>query len=212
MEYQNPAGTDGFDFLEFATNDVSKLTKQFTAMGLKPIAKHKRHDVTIFQENGVRFFINNAKNTQASHFASKHGASACAMGFKVKDAKAAYEYCINHGARPYTESNETDVYSMPAICGVGGSVIYFVEYKDGKPNYAHEFDYQDEHAEQIKGLGLTYIDHVTHNLNRGNMDVWADFYTRLFNFREVRYFDIEGKLTGLKAAPWQALAAKFVFH
>ncbi len=199
MEFQNPAGTNGFDFLEFATNDVPKLTKQFEALGFKTVAKHKQYDVVLMQQNDIRFLINYTKNSSASHFADAHGASACAMGFRVADAKHAFEQCLEKGARAYTAENDTAVHQMPAIYGVGGSIIYFVDYKGDKSNYAHEFDYLDPHPAANQGHGLTYLDHVTHNLHRGNMDKWADFYTRLFNFREIRYFDIEGKLTGLKS-------------
>ena len=199
MQNENPAGTNGFDFLEFATNDVPKLTRQFEALGFKPVARHKQHDVVMLQQNDIRFLINYTKNSGAKHFADAHGDSACAMGFRVENAKAAYEYCLAQGARAYISENETTVHQLPAIYGVGGSVIYFVDYTNNKPNYAHEFDYTDPHPAANQGYGLTYLDHVTHNLNRGNMDKWAEFYTRLFNFREIRYFDIEGKLTGLKS-------------
>lgn len=199
MQSHNPAGTDGFDFLEFTSEDNSKLVKQFESMGFKAVAKHKSHDLTIYQQNDIRFIINNTKNSMASKFAAAHGASTCAMGFKVANAKAAYEHCLANGARAYTAEGETRVHDMPAIYGVGNSVIYFVDYQNGTSNYAHEFNYSDTKGSAHPGFGLTYIDHVTHNLHRGNMDVWADFYNRLFNFREIRYFDIEGKLTGLKS-------------
>lgn len=199
MQSHNPVGTNGFDFLEFATTDVNKLVQQFTAMGFKPVARHKQHDITIYQQNDIRFLVNNTKNSMASKFAAGHGASTCAMGFRVANAKQAFDYCIANGARAYAPANETGVHDIPAIYGVGDSLIYFVDYQNDKPNYAHEFDYLDTNPSAHQGNGLTYIDHVTHNLHRGNMDIWADFYNRLFNFREIRYFDIEGKLTGLKS-------------
>lgn len=199
MQSHNPAGTNGFDFLEFCSNDNDKLIKQFTDMGFKPVAKHKSHDLTIYQQNDIRFIINNTKQSHASQFASAHGAATCAMGFRVANAKQAFEHCLKNGARAYTAEGEARVHDMPAIYGVGGSIIYFVDYTDNTPNYAHEFNYLDKSPAANQGHGLTYIDHVTHNLHRGNMDVWADFYSRLFNFKEIRYFDIEGKLTGLKS-------------
>lgn len=195
----NPAGTDGFDFLEFTSQDNAKLVKQFEDMGFKAVAKHKKHDLTIYQQNDIRFIVNNTKNSMASKFAAEHGASTCAMGFRVANAKQAYERSVANGARPYTAEGETKVHDMLAIYGVGNSLIYFVDYQNGIPNYAHEFEYTDANPSAHIGHGLTYIDHVTHNLHRGQMDVWADFYNKLFNFREIRYFDIEGKLTGLKS-------------
>jgi 4-hydroxyphenylpyruvate dioxygenase len=199
MQSNNPAGTNGFDFLEYTTNDVPKLSKQFEAMGFKVVAKHKTHDITLYQQNDVRFLLNNTPNSMAKHFAKDHNACVCAMGFKVENAKHAYEQCIAKGARPYFGNNETHVHAIPAIHGVGGSLIYFVDYQSGIANYADAFTFSDTNPTAHTGKGLTYIDHVTHNLHRGNMDTWADFYTKHFNFREIRYFDIEGKLTGLKS-------------
>lgn len=191
MQYANPAGTDGFDFLEFTTLDPNKLIQQFTAMGFSRIAKHNTQDIFIYQQNNIRFLINSSKHSQAQQFAESHGASVYAMGFKVENADKAYQHAIANGAKPYKDT----VFGIPAIYGIGNSLIYFIEYQHNKPNYYSQFTFSDPIA--LEGTGLTYIDHVTHNLHRGNMITWANFYTNLFNFREVRYFDIEGKLTGL---------------
>ena len=196
MQSYNPAGTKGFDFLEFTTNDPQKLIQQFESMGFVKIAKHKTADITIYQQNDIRFILNLEKNSLASQFADTHGASVCAMGFRVNNAEEAFDHVISHGAR---ESSESHLYDMPAIHGIGHSLIYFVDYKNNVANYAHHFDYLPQANNVNPGAGLTYIDHVTHNLFRGNMSEWADYYTELFNFREIRYFDIEGKLTGLKS-------------
>ncbi len=197
MHTHNPTGTDGFDFLEFCTNEPKKLSKQFESMGFIPVANHKSCDVTIYQQNDIRFFINLTHDSMASKFADTHGPSVCAMGFRVHDAAAAYQYAIGKGARPYQADNEKAVYDIPAIYGVGNSLIYFIDYNQHAPNYAQHFSTLPSPQLFHRGVDLTYIDHVTHNLHRGKMIEWADFYTRLFNFREIRYFDIEGKLTGL---------------
>lgn len=199
MQTYNPAGTDGFDFLEYCTQDPQKLINQFQSMGFVNVAHHLSSQVSIFQQNNIRFFINTTPNSMASQFAELHGPSVCAMGFRVNDAQAAYQHAIAQGAKPYQPSNETIIYDIPAIYGVGNSLIYFIDYKKNSPNYAAHFSDLPSHEHPHQGVGLTYIDHVTHNLQRGNMIEWADFYTRLFNFREVRYFDIEGKMTGLKS-------------
>ncbi len=191
MQYANPAGTDGFDFLEFTTLDPNKLIQQFTAMGFSQIAKHNTQDIFIYQQNNIRFLINASKNSEAQKFAELHGASVYAMGFKVDNADKAYQHAIANGAKPYKDT----VFGVPAIYGIGNSLIYFIDYQNDKPNYDSQFTFSAPIS--LEGTGLTYIDHVTHNLHRGNMITWADFYTNLFNFREVRYFDIEGKLTGL---------------
>lgn len=193
MNNNNPAGTDGFDFLEFTTQDFQKLDAQFKQMGFHPVAKHKNSDVTLYQQNDIRFLVNTTKNSLAAQFASVHGASTSAMGFKVKDANFAFMHALSKGAK----AAESPIYNIPAIQGVGGSIIYFVDYNQGAANYAHHFtDFENVSS---KTEHLTYLDHVTHNLYRGNMDKWAEFYEKIFNFKEIRYFDIEGKLTGLKS-------------
>lgn len=197
MQRSNPAGTNGFAFLEYCTPDPKKLNAQFIAMGFTPVAQHKSQDVTIFQQNDIRFFVNTTSNSRANEFATAHGPCVCAMGFRVNHAKAAYEHAIANGATPFQDEN--DPYQLPAICGVGGSVIYFVDYQNDMPSYATQFNFHAHTNDACPDTGLTYIDHVTHNLRRGNMAEWADFYTRIFNFYEVRYFDIEGRMTGLKS-------------
>jgi len=194
MQADNPVGTNGFDFLEFTTQTPEILDKQFLALGFYPVAKHKTKNITIYQQNDIRFIVNLCPDSLASKFATEHGPSASAMGFRVSDAKAAFKHAIAQGARACEEG----AYPIPAIYGVGGSLIYFVDQNSSETNYDHEFT-PISHAMAPKNMGLTYLDHVTHNLHRGNMDVWYNFYKDIFNFKEVRYFDIEGRLTGLKS-------------
>ncbi len=194
MDIHNPAGTDGFDFLEFTTLEPQMLEKQFLSLGFMLVLKHNSLDITIYQQNDIRFILNASKNSAAEQFAKIHGPSTFAMGFRVKDAARAYKHAISKGAR----ASNQGIYGIPTIQGVGGSLIYFVDSKKGQANYAAQFSPLAE-ASTVKTAGLTYIDHVTHNLYRGNMAKWANFYKTIFNFREIRYFDIEGKLTGLKS-------------
>ena len=194
MYYDNPAGTDGFDFLEFSTLDPQRLQQQFLTMGFTPVAKHKKQNITLYQQNDIRFLINLEPNSLARKFAELHGPSTSAMGFRVANAQAAFQHAIANGARACQEG----AYHAPAIYGVGGSLIYFVDYTANQANYFSEFTALPQ-ADKSPEVGLMYLDHVTHNLHRGNMNIWAEFYEKIFNFREVRYFDIEGKLTGLKS-------------
>jgi 4-hydroxyphenylpyruvate dioxygenase len=203
MQPYNPAGTDGFDFLEFTTTQKDVLAKQFLMMGFVPVASHNTLDITIYQQNDIRFIINTSQDTLASQFAALHGPSTCAMGFRVHDAEAAYQHALAKGAK----ACEQGAYEIPCIYGVGGSLIYFVDYKNARANYAHQFSHFDS-ALQRQDAGLTYLDHVTHNLYRGNMTQWAEFYENIFNFREIRYFDIEGKMTGLKSRAMTSACGK----
>ncbi len=198
MQTYNPAGTEGFDFLEFSTHAPEALKKQFLAMGFTLVAKHEQFPIFIYQQNNIKFIVNATPNSLASEFAKLHGPSTCAMGFRVKDAEHAYQHALANGGR----ACEAGPYQCPAIYGVGGSVIYFVDYKNNTANYMSDFSSLSSDINTnttINDAGLMYLDHVTHNLYRGNMDVWAEFYEKIFNFKEIRYFDIEGKLTGLKS-------------
>lgn len=193
----NPMGTDGFEFLEYTSPDPQHLAKDFENLGFVAVAKHKTKDVVLYQQGNINFILNKEKGF-ATDFASKHGAGTCAMGFRVLDAKAAYTRALELGAEPYHSTTGPGENQIPAICGIGGTVIYLIDKYGADTIYQNDFELLPGQAfNSNPGKGLTYIDHVTHNVHRGQMDVWAEFYGRLFNFKEIRYFDIEGKLTGL---------------
>ncbi len=212
--WDNPMGTDGFEFVEYAAPDPAALGELFVTMGFSAIAKHRTKKVTLYRQGDVNFIINAEPNSFAQRFARQHGPSVCAMAFRVKDAKLAYERALELGAWGFDNHTGPMELNIPAIKGIGDSLIYFVDRWHGKDGAApgaignisiYDVDFVPisgkEYGAQpnTTGNGLTYIDHLTHNVHRGRMKEWADFYERLFNFKEVRYFDIEGKLTGLKS-------------
>ena len=198
--WDNPVGTDGFEFVEYTAPDVKKLTAFFEQMGFRAVAKHRSKDVTLYRQGDTNFIVNAEPDSHGARFAKEHGPSACAMAFRVKDAAKAYNTLIERGAKPFANHVGPMELNIPAIEGIGGSVIYLVDRYGDRSIYDVDFVPTDP-AKGLahEGAGLTYIDHVTHNVFRGNMDKWAGFYENLFNFREIRYFDIEGKLTGLKS-------------
>lgn len=187
----NPCGLDGFAFLEFS-GPKEQLHKQFMQMGFQQIASHRSQDIQLFKQGDILFIVNNTEHTQAAAHAKTHGPGACAMGFKVKDAKAAFDYAIAHGAEAFTE-DQASSHGVPAISAIGGSVIYFVDDK----TQAFAQDWQYTGITEVPGNGLKRIDHLTHNVYRGNMNKWAAFYESLFNFKEIRFFNIKGQMTGL---------------
>ena len=197
---ENPMGTDGFEFVEYTAPDTTLLRDLFTKMGFPAVAKHKRKDVTLHRQGEINFIINAEPDSYAEHYARDHGPSACAMAFRVKDAKAAFERAVRLGATPVKNDVAHGEMNIPAIEGIGGSRLFFVDtYGEKGSIYEVDFDFFPDADRRLAELDsrLTYIDHLTHNVHRGRMSVWADFYERLFNFREIRYFDIEGKQTGL---------------
>jgi 4-hydroxyphenylpyruvate dioxygenase len=191
----NPMGTDGFEFVEYTAPDTTLLRDLFTKMGFPAIARHKRKDVTLHRQGEINFIINAEAGSYAEAYARDHGPSACAMAFRVKDAKAAFERAVRLGATPVNNDIAHGEMDIPAIEGIGGSRLFFVDtYGDKGSIYEVDFDFYSDAPERLEELDshLTYIDHLTHNVQRGRMKVWADFYEKLFNFREIRYFDIEG--------------------
>jgi 4-hydroxyphenylpyruvate dioxygenase len=197
---ENPMGTDGFEFVEYAAPDPELLRALFTKMGFPAVARHKRKDVTLHRQADINFIINAEPGSFAEKFAEAHGPCACAMAFRVKDAKAAHDRAMSLGATDIQNDIAEGELDIPAIEGIGGSLLYLVDrYGDKGTIYDVDFDFfpDAETLEASHASHLTYLDHLTHNVNRGRMAHWAEFYERLFNFREIRYFDIEGKVTGL---------------
>ncbi|RMA41666.1 4-hydroxyphenylpyruvate dioxygenase [Rhodophyticola porphyridii] len=190
---ENPAGTDGFEFVEFAHPDPDVLRTLFAKMGYIHTATHKTKAVELWQQGDITYVLNAEPDSFASRFVDTHGPCAPSMAWRVVDADHALKHALSKGAEEYTGPDKT--MDVPAIIGIGGSLIYLVDqYYDTSP-YNTEFNWvHDAHPE---GVGFYYLDHLTHNVHKGNMDVWFDFYGRIFNFREIRFFDIEGKFTGL---------------
>ncbi|MCI5061102.1 MAG: 4-hydroxyphenylpyruvate dioxygenase [Alphaproteobacteria bacterium] len=192
--HENPLKTNGFEFVEYA-GDVDLLHKTFTDMGFAPIAKHKERDVTLYRQGRVNFLLNAEKDGQGAEFSKEHGTGASAMAFVVEDAAYAYAEGLKRGATAAGTQGRSMNEHIPAIEGIGGTLLYLV---DDPLFYEQDFEFTGD-EKYPAGLGMTYIDHLTHNVFRGNMDKWAKFYEDIFNFKEIRYFDIEGKLTGLKS-------------
>lgn len=208
--WDNPMGTDGFEFVEYAAPDPVALGRLFETLGFAPIARHRHKKVTLYRQGEVNFIINAEPNSFAQRFARQHGPSVCAMALRVNDAALAYARALELGAWGFDNRTGPMELNIPAIKGIGDSLIYFVDRWRGKGGAApgaignisiYDVDFVPiaDAPARPSGHGLTYIDHLTHNVHRGRMKEWAGFYERFFNFREVRYFDIEGRLTGLKS-------------
>ena len=195
---QNPMGTDGFEFVEFAHPDPAALKTVLELMGFTAVARHRSKNVTLYRQGDVNYIVNAEPDSFAAGFAAEHGPCACAMAFRVTDAKHAYERAIALGAEPYVGKVGPMELSIPAVKGIGGSLLYFVDrYGDKGSIYDIDFVWTGERDPHPEPAGLYYLDHLTHNVHRGRMGFWADWYEKLFNFREIRFFNIEGKLTGL---------------
>lgn len=191
---ENPAGLDGFEFVMFAAEDPAPLHALFHNMGLAAVGRHKRAPVTLFQAGDVRFLVARAEDGFAADFARAHGPGACAMGFHVKDSTAALATALDRGATKIVDAG--DPIGAPAIGGIGGARVYLVDEALGDEIYTNDFEPITDNA-PIPDTGLIEIDHLTHNVHRGQMDKWAKYYEDIFNFVQIRFFDIEGKKTGL---------------
>ncbi len=193
----NPMGTDGFEFIEYTAPDSRLLEELFQRMGFVAVARHRSKDVVLYRQGDINFIINHEPQSFAQAFARVHGPSVCAFGMRVKDAARAYKRAIDLGAEPYEGRVGPMELNIPSIRGIGNSLIYLVDRYGERSIYDVDFVPIKDAPEHPKGVGLSYVDHLTHNVHKGRMDQWARFYERLFNFKEIRYFDIHGKTTGL---------------
>ncbi|GJM11333.1 MAG: 4-hydroxyphenylpyruvate dioxygenase [Lysobacteraceae bacterium] len=192
----NPMGTDGFEFVEFAAPDAAQLHALFKAFGFTAIARHKSINATLYRQGDSNFIVNEEPNSFAAAFAKRHGPCSCGFAIRVKDARAAHARATALEA-DMVQSPQGVPVDAPHIKGIGGSLLYLVDqYGDNGSAYG-DFEPIEGIDQNPQGFGLTYIDHLTHNVFHGNMEQIANFYERLFNFREIRYFDIKGAQTGL---------------
>jgi len=198
VDVQNPMGTDGFEFVEFAHPEPDKLGEILRRMGFTAVARHRSKNVLLYRQGDVNYVLNAEPDSFAAEFAKLHGPSACAMGFRVRDAAFAYSRAIEMGAKPVPSKIGPMELNIPAIEAVGGALIYFVDrYGENGSIWDIDFRWLGERNPRPYGVGLSVIDHLTHNVNRGHMDTVADWYQHIFNFHQIRYFDIEGRYTGL---------------
>ena len=196
--FDNPMDLMGFEFIEFASPTPGILEDGFGKLGFTLVARHRSKNVLLYRQGGINFIINHEPNSAASYFAAEHGPSACGMAFRVKDAHKAYYRALELGAQPVDIPTGPMELRLPAIRGIGGAPLYLIDrFEEGKSIYDIDFEFIEGVDRNPKGHGFTVVDHLTHNVYRGRMAFWAGFYEKLFNFREIRYFDIKGEYTGL---------------
>jgi len=196
--FDNPMGLMGFEFVEFAAPAPGVLEPIFEKLGFTQVARHRSKQVLLYRQGGINFIVNNEPKSLAAYFAAEHGPSACGMAFRVRDSHRAYARALELGAQPIEIPTGPMELRLPAIRGIGGAPLYLIDrFEDGKSIYDIDFEFLDGVDRHPAGHGLKIIDHLTHNVYRGRMAFWANFYEKLFNFREIRYFDIKGEYTGL---------------
>jgi 4-hydroxyphenylpyruvate dioxygenase len=198
----NPLNTDGFEFVEYTAADdkgIAQLKQLFQSLGFAEVAQHRSKRVWLYKQGDINFIVNAEPASQAEEFARLRGPSVCGMAFRVKDAALALKYAVSKGAKQFVGNLGAMELNIPAIYGIGESTLYFVDRYADESIYEVDFRFYPDWRQLMvaKDMGLCTLDHLTHNVKRGNMAVWANFYEQLGNFREIRYFDIEGKLTGL---------------
>jgi 4-hydroxyphenylpyruvate dioxygenase len=206
--WENPLGTDGFEFVEYTAPDTAELGRLFVSMGFSCIARHRSKNVSLYRQGNINFIVNAEPNSLAQQFARAHGPSACAMAFRVENAAQALRDALAAGAREVKGTVGAMELNIPAIEGIGGSLIYLVDRHTGPSIYDIDFIFEPGVDPWPQGVGLREIDHLTHNVSKGRMDYFYDFYHRVFNFREHQYFDINGEYTGLTSRALSAPCGK----
>ncbi|MDQ3139685.1 MAG: 4-hydroxyphenylpyruvate dioxygenase [Pseudomonadota bacterium] len=196
-QHDNPLGLDGFEFVEFTGPDPDALAGLFTALGFTHVGNHKSKNVRHYAQGDINFILNMDQAGQAAGFRDAHGPSANAMAFRVRDAKQALAMAAERGATPIPCPRGPDELDIPAIEGIGGSLLYLVDRYGADRIYDVDFEPVAGASRDDRAVGLHTLDHLTHNVNRGRMEHWAKFYETIFNFRQIRFFDIEGQQTAL---------------
>lgn len=193
---ENPVGLDGMEFIEYVGPDASLFRKLFAQLGMVEIAHHKTKKITLYRQNDVNFLLNEEPQSFAQNFAKDHGPSVCATGFRVRDAQKAFSTAVERGAKPFMDQSQKSL-PWPTIYGIGNSLVYFVDqYGDRGSIYDDQFEYSNADRNPV-GKGFLVVDHMTNNVPKGQLDTVAKFYEDVFNFREIRFFDIKGSATGL---------------
>ena len=196
--FDNPMGLCGFEFVEFASPTPNVLEPLFEKLGFSLVAKHRSKDVVLYRQGDINFIVNREPRSLAGYFAAEHGPGPCAMAFRVRDAHKAYARALEQGAQPIDVPTGPMELRLPAIKGIGGAPLYLIDrFEDGKSIYDIDFEWLPGAERHPVGHGFKMIDHLTHNVYKGRMAFWGSFYERIFNFREIRYFDIQGEYTGL---------------
>ncbi|NQZ00301.1 MAG: 4-hydroxyphenylpyruvate dioxygenase [Bdellovibrionales bacterium] len=206
--WENTAGLDGIEFIEYSAPDPSQLISLFDQFGFKKVGVHKSKKVTLFRQGDVNFIINEEPDTFAAEFAKKHGPSICAVGLRVKSTDHAMKHTLSKGARDLGIEKDQKSHSFPGIYGIGDSAVYFIDRYQDMANYKEDFDFTDD-TDQA-GLKVQTVDHLTNNVPQGEMQKWCDFYTDLFNFREAKFFDIKGEKTGLVSKVMKSPCGKII--
>jgi len=196
--FDNPMGLDGFEFVEFTAPHEGVLEPVFEVMGFARVAVHRSKRVTLWRQGNINFITNYEPGSHAYYYAREHGPSACGMAFRVRDSRLAYSRALEAGAEPVMVATGPMELRLPAIKGIGGATVYLIDrYEDGASIYDIDFTWLEGVDHRPPGCGFHTLDHLTHNVYRGRMQYWANYYEKLFNFREIRYFDIKGEYTGL---------------
>ncbi len=196
--FENPMGLDGFEFVEFASPTAGTIEPVFEMLGFTAVARHRSKNVTLYRQGDINFILNEEKDCYASFFADEHGPSACGMAFRVKDSHGAYALALKRGAQPVEIPTGPMELRLPAIKGIGGAPLYLIDrYAKGRSIYDIDFEFFEDVDRYPVGCGLRQVDHLTHNVYRGRMEFWGSFYEKIFNFRQIRFFDIKGEYTGL---------------
>src|SRR3990167_2440939 len=195
----NDAGCSSLPLVTINANRSTVMADLFeNPMGFTLVARHRSKDVVLYRQGGINFIVNREPRSIAAYFAAEHGPSACGLAFRVKDSHQAYELALQHGAQPIDIPTGPMELRLPAVKGIGGAPLYLIDrFESGRSIYDIVFDFIEGVDRHPVGHGLKLIDHLTHNVYRGRMAYWAGFYEKLFNFRELRYFDIQGEYTGL---------------
>jgi 4-hydroxyphenylpyruvate dioxygenase len=185
-------GVSGFEFIEFAADEAEaeELAKRFHSLGFRKIGRHVSKDVTLYRQGGINLVVNTEREGFAHSSYVAHGTSVCAIGLKVEDAGATVARARGMGAVPFQQAVGPGELVIPAIRGVGGGVIHFI---DGKSDLAKVWEIEFLPVDDpvpAPSAGLRRIDHVGQTMNYEELLTWLLFYTSIFRTRKTPMVDV----------------------
>lgn len=195
----NPVGLQGIDFIEFVAPEPERLDRLFRAFGFSRTLHHPARRIDLYEQGEIRLLLNRGSGSFAAGFSALHGPSISSMGWKVHDGLKAQDAAVSRGARARTEGDLffRDGRPVPAVYGIGESLIYLVDGANPQEKWERMGFVPHPEAVRVASKGFTLLDHLTNNVEKGTMGRWSSFYKDVFGFTEVRYFDIRGAKTGL---------------
>jgi 4-hydroxyphenylpyruvate dioxygenase len=180
------AACSGIEFVEFAVDERGAVDfeRTLSGLGFQKAGVHRSKAVTRWRQGNINIVVNADKEGFAHSFNITHGTSVCALALSVDDAPGAVDRAITLLDQPFQQPVGPGEMNIPAVRGLGGSLLYFVDQKTGLDRL-WDVDFQTTDADDFSGAGLKLVDHVSQSMHYEEMLTWLLFYTSLLDVRKT---------------------------